>query len=160
MHICSVHVFLRCVTGPTTHSPSGVSSVKCRRSLQQNTVRDATQHGNTLQRRRQCGEGGVKRFFCAKTVMEKKVNCTNPPRKPPRLEWATRGLFQIREGAAKCTCFYREKSASRQFHRPLQRGSMARHTTCFMRTHFMTTVLCSTMPDAPSQHLTPRSDTN
>lgn len=65
---------------------------------------------------------------------------------------ATPSLFKIGEDAEKCTCFYREKSASRRFHRPLQRGSMACHTTCFMRTHFMMTVLCSTMPDFPSPH--------
>lgn len=64
------------VTRPIGFSPSSVSSVNCRRSLQQNTVRDATQHGNTLQRRRQSGEGGVMRFSAKETVILK-VNCKN-----------------------------------------------------------------------------------
>lgn len=60
-----------------TYRACSVPSVHCRRSLQQTTVRDATQHGNTLQRRRQCGEGGVMRFSAKASII--KVNCKNPP---------------------------------------------------------------------------------
>lgn len=133
----------------TTYLASSVSSVNCRRSLQQNTVRDATQHGNTLQRRRQCGEGGVMRFSAKATVL--KVNCKNPTESSKVFEKKTYPLCKQTK-TEKCNCFCRKKSASRRFHRPLRRGSMACHTTCFMRTHFMMTVLCSTTVDFPNNN--------
>lgn len=138
----------------TTYSPPSTSSVQRRRSLQQNTVRDATQHGNTLQRRRQCGEGGVLRFHAKATLFS--CELWKSRRKQQRLHKARHNpLCKANKKAEKRNSFYREreKSASRRFHRPLRRGSMARHTTCFMRTHFMMTVLCSTTADfPPSRH--------
>lgn len=159
------HFYLECVVyaalyndghfwrSPGDHvSPSSGSSVKYRRSLQQNTVRDATHHGNTLQRRRQSGEGGVMCFSSSKaTTLKVNFNLNS---KESNREWQNlqlRRLWSENTGGG----FHRDKnSASRRFHRPLRLGSMACHTTCFMRTHFMTTVLCSTMADflSPYRH--------
>ncbi|CAB1441069.1 unnamed protein product, partial [Pleuronectes platessa] len=61
----------------------------------------------------------------------------NSPSAPPH---------EIKARSEHRTCLHR--SASRQFfRRPLRRGSMALHTTCFMRTHFMIAALSSTMAD-------------
>lgn len=109
------------------------------------SIRDASQHGNTLQRRRQCGEGGVVRFSAKSYSIKCKL--WKSFRKQLGFVCKTPRIPPIKEVTEKCTCFYREKSASRRFHRPLRRGSMACHTTCFMRTHFIMTGLCSTIPD-------------
>lgn len=100
------HFYLECVfyaalyndghfwRSPGDHvSPSSGSSVKYRRSLQQNTVRDATHHGNTLQRRRQSGEGGVMCFSSSKaTTLKVNFNLNS---KESNREWQNLQLRRL-----------------------------------------------------------------
>lgn len=92
--------------------------------------------------------------FSAKKRGEKKaailnLNCknptksfkTNPDNATASQNKRSRGEMHLFSSREKCKSPNSPPTSSEE--------SMACHTTCFMRTHFMTTVLCSTMPDFP-----------
>lgn len=91
-------------------------------------------------------EKGVWCDFSAKAVILT-VKYVKSPRERPALAKATRMRLKNDTRATEKRPFASREKCKSPIHRPLRRGSMACHTTCFMRTHFMMTVLCSTMPD-------------